>query len=202
MIINQQRSNLRKQVRTLRNQLSKAEQQFAADKLVKMLVKHTKIQSGDKVAVYLANDGELDPMPFIEHCWQQNKQVYLPVIHPFSRDHLLFLRYRPTSPMMANKFGILEPILSVSDVCPVEQLDVLITPLVAFDQSGGRLGMGGGFYDRTLSRWYQHFLAQKSTMHPIAIAHDCQQVEKVPMASWDVPIPEIITPSRHIIADI
>jgi 5-formyltetrahydrofolate cyclo-ligase len=62
---------------------------------------------------------------------------------------------------------------------------------VAFDETGARLGMGGGFYDRTLTHW------QKINTYPIGIAHDCQRVESVPIESWDIPLPEIITPNNH-----
>ena len=143
-----------------------------------------------KVAIYLANDGELDAMPFIKWCWQQQKQVYVPVLHPFCAGHLLFLLFERHTVMVKNHYGINEPVLSVNNVCPLNQLDVLCTPLVAFDQSGARLGMGGGFYDRTLSNWQQY------PLYPIGLAHDCQQVEHLPTESWDIPLPKIVTPSK------
>jgi 5-formyltetrahydrofolate cyclo-ligase len=95
--------------------------------------------------------------------------------------------------MTENIFGILEPRLDVSKVCPLSKLDIICTPLVAFDNIGSRLGMGGGFYDRTLAHWQTH-----DNLYPIGLAHDCQQVEKVPMQSWDVPLPEIITPTQNL----
>ena len=76
------------------------------------------------------------------------------------------------------------------DVLPLSQLDVLVTPLVAFDESGQRLGMGGGFYDRTLQNWQQHGL------QPVGYAHDCQAVEKLPVEKWDIPLPAVVTPSK------
>ena len=93
-------------------------------------------------------------MLFIKWCWREGKEVYLPVIHPFNKHNLLFLRYGEETQLQNNKFGILEPILDVTTVCPAYMLDVLCTPLVAFDANGARLGMGGGFYDRTLANWY------------------------------------------------
>ncbi len=67
---------------------------------------------------------------------------------------------------------------------------MLITPLVAFDEYGQRLGMGGGFYDRTLQNW-QHY-----KMQPVGYAHDCQLVEKLPVEEWDIPLPAVVTPSK------
>ena len=70
-------------------------------------------------------------------------KVYLPVLHPFSRGNLLFLHYHPHSELVVNRLKITEPKLDVRDVLPLSELDVLITPLVAFDEQGQRLGMGG-----------------------------------------------------------
>lgn len=61
--------------------------------------------------------------------------------------------------MHYNKFGILEPKLNVRNVLPVSHLDLIFTPLVAFDKDGNRLGMGGGFYDRTLQNWQKNLLS-------------------------------------------
>lgn len=185
------RVELRKAIRVKRQELSKSEQQKASELILQRLSTHKKMLSAQKIALYLANDGELDPMLFIEWCWQQNKHVYLPVLHPFCSGHLLFLLFEKNSPMIKNHYGIKEPMLDVNKVCPLNQLDVLCTPLVAFDSSGARLGMGGGFYDRTLNNWQQH------KVYPIGLAHDCQQVAKISTEQWDIPLPEIITPTKR-----
>ncbi len=185
------RAELRKEIRERRRQLSPILQQQASKLLLQRLSTHPKIQTSKNVALYLANDGELDPMPFIEWCWQNNKQVYLPVLHPFCAGQLLFLLFEENSTMIKNTYGINEPKLEVNKVCPLNQLNILCTPLVAFDHSGNRLGMGGGFYDRTLVHW------QQNKVYPIGLAHDCQQVDIVPVELWDIPLPEIITPTKN-----
>ena len=185
------RAELRKNIRNRRQTLSKANQLQASENLVERLSTHPRVQSAQKIALYLANDGELDPMPFIQWCWQQKKQVYLPILHPFCSGYLLFLLFEQNSIMKKNHFGIFEPKLAVNKVCPLEQLDLLFTPLVAFDDSGARLGMGGGFYDRTIANWQQH------NIYPIGLAHDCQQVDNIPVEAWDIPLPEIITPTKN-----
>ena len=200
------RKSLRSKVRSRRRLLSQEEQNIAEKLLSDQLSQHKKIQSAQHIAIYLANDGELDPMDFILWCWSQGKHVYLPVIHPFNHHNLLFLHYDKTTKLIANKFGILEPTLNVNNVCPLSQLDILVTPLVAFDTNGARLGMGGGFYDRTLASWFSQQKQQKLTnvdatsqsrFHPIGIAHNCQLVETIPTEPWDIPLPEIITPSKR-----
>ena len=193
------RSLLRKQMRERRNALSVREQQSAAINLQLKLSNHSKIQSAQHIAIYLANDGEINPDSFIKWCWQQGKKIYLPVIHPFSKGHLLFLNYNQESKMVTNQYGILEPKLDVRYIKCGNELDILCTPLVAFDKTGARLGMGGGFYDRTLATWYQeHQKNNQFKPYPIGIAHDCQLVDSIPSEHWDVPLPEIITPTKLI----
>jgi 5-formyltetrahydrofolate cyclo-ligase len=204
MVINL-RQSIRSEIRLKRRLLGKEDQHNAAKLLLTQLAQHKKIQTAKHIALYLANDGELDPMFFIQWCWSKGKEVYLPVIHPFNKSNLLFLRYAENTKLQTNKFGILEPLLNVNDVCPVSSLDVLCTPLVAFDHSGARLGMGGGFYDRTLAKWFSQQdnktysnldKINHSNFHPIGIAHDCQLVDSIPIEQWDIPLPEIITPSK------
>ncbi len=150
------------------------------------------IKSAQHIAIYLSADGELDTKPLIESLWQQGKSIYLPVIHPFSKGQLLFLQYIDDEQLIYNKYGILEPALDIRFLKPVRELDVICTPLVGFDSVGHRLGMGGGYYDRTLSRWFSTGEGAK----PIGIAHDCQHVEHLPVESWDIPLPKIVTPSQ------
>lgn len=184
------RNILRKTVRLRRNALLDSEKKQAEIDLKNRLCNHEKIRNANQIAVYLSNDGELATNAFIEWCWQENKAVFLPVVHPFSAGNLLFLQYKKETKLINNRYGILEPKLDVTQVCPLAELDVICTPLVAFDNTGARLGMGGGFYDRSLANW------QQNQLYPIGLAHDCQQVEQVPMESWDIPLPEIITPSK------
>lgn len=188
-----ERHTLRQQIRTRRKALSHDQQQHAAQALLERIKAHPDVTHARRIGFYLANDGEINPLPTIHWLWTQNKDVYLPVVHPFTAGHLLFLHYTPTSPMVRNKFNIEEPELDMDRVLPHSGLDLMFTPMVAFDQLGNRLGMGGGYYDRTLQGWHAHQLGPK----PIGVAHDCQQVEQIPCEEWDVPLPEILTPSRH-----
>lgn len=137
-----ERQNLRQLIRQRRKSLSQAEQQAAAQQLVERFQEHPGILAARRIALYLANDGELDPLPAIHWLWARQKEVYLPVLHPFTPGHLLFLRYTATTPMTRNRYGIAEPELDVQQVLPHSMLDIICTPLVAFDEAGNRLGMG------------------------------------------------------------
>ena len=190
------RAQIRKSVREMRNNLSKKQQLLAAQSLKMNFIQQLKANKPNKkehIAIYLVNDGELDTSLLINELWNLNHDVYLPIIHPFNGANLLFQRYEKNSPMKANRYGILEPKLNCSEICPLPALDYLLMPLVAFDKQGNRLGMGGGFYDRTLARLHEQDW-QKPQL--IGLAHECQKVERLPIESWDVPLKTIITPDK------
>lgn len=190
--LNATRTQIRQLIRQRRGALSATEQRQAGLALLENIKQLTHIDNANTIAIYLSNDGEVDTQPTIEWLWQQGKQVVLPVLHPFSSGHLLFIHYTPHSPVCENKYGIIEPVLDQTQVCPIKYIDLIFTPLVAFDHHGQRLGMGGGYYDRTLKSWFEN---GKGAM-PIGLAHDCQQVEQLPYEHWDIPLPIFVTPSR------
>lgn len=184
------RQDIRSHIRHLRRSLSTAQQQAAADRVAEHAINFAPVTQAQNIALFLSFDGELNTRPLIARLWQQHKNVFLPVLHPFARGQLLFLRYTPESDLRLNRLRIPEPPLDVRHIIPLSQLDIIMMPLVAFDSHGQRLGMGGGFYDRTLQHWQQHRLAT------IGLAHDCQHVDALPVAEWDVPLSAVITPAK------
>ncbi len=190
------RQAIRSRVRQARNALTLEQQRKAGKELVQQVHELSVLKNSQHIALYLSADGELDTSPLIESLWQQGKKVYLPVLHPFSKGHLLFLHYQSDTEMCHNRYGILEPKLKQSAILPSAQLDLIFTPLVAFDEQGQRLGMGGGYYDRTLAPWFHSPKQKRKGAMPIGLAHDCQRVKQLPTESWDVPLPKIVTPSQ------
>ena len=184
------RQDIRQIIRQRRRALTSEQQHLFGQQAADRMIAWPPMLTAKTVALFLSFDGELDTQPLIEQLWQAGKRVYLPVLHPFSPGNLLFLHYHPRSHLVINRLKISEPKLDVRDVLPLNQLDVLITPLVAFDEQGQRLGMGGGFYDRTLQNW------QQLGIQPVGYAHDCQQVAALPVEEWDIPLPAVVTPSK------
>lgn len=147
------------------------------------------------IALYLPNDGEIDPRAFIAAAHQRNLTIYLPVLHPVLGNQLWFYRLDSRTRLRPNRFGIPEPARRNAPRRAPWALDAVLMPLVGFDRQGGRLGMGGGFYDRTFA--FKHGAAHRPPAL-IGLAHDIQQVELLPVASWDVPMDAVITPRRHL----
>lgn len=190
------RHDLRRKLQQIRRNLT-AEQQseaarLVADKLEQRLSNLVPRQT--TVAVYKSFSGELPTSAIIQKLWQLGFNTVLPVLHPFAKGHLLFLRYTPNTPMTTNKYGIAEPELNVQNVVPLSNIQVLLMPLVGFDNQGNRLGMGGGYYDRTLAQWHN---GNRPNLSPIGLSYNEQQVKQIPVESWDIPLPEVITPAQH-----
>ncbi|KMT64592.1 5-formyltetrahydrofolate cyclo-ligase [Catenovulum maritimum] len=185
------RKQIRQKIRKLRQNLTPTEQQIASQQIAEQVLNRFDFTDKDHVAIYLSNDGELDTHLLIQALWQLDVKVYLPVLHHFCTGYLSFYLYQPETPMIKNKYGILEPELNCTTICPIKQLEYVFLPLVAFDSEANRLGMGGGFYDRT----FEH---KNPKTKLIGLAHDCQKVDKLPIESWDVPLDKIISPSYNI----
>ena len=182
MIITQTRQQIRQHIRKIRRNLTALQQAQAAQSVTAQALQLIDRHHAQNIALYLSFDSEISTQLLIESLWQQGKHVYLPVLHPFCSGHLLFLHYLPTTPMVKNRFGVLEPQLDVRNILSIDKLDIVFTPLVAFDKQGNRLGMGGGFYDRTLQNWQQRNLI------PVGLAYHCQEVDELPIESWDMPL--------------
>ncbi|HEY9148812.1 MAG TPA: 5-formyltetrahydrofolate cyclo-ligase [Gammaproteobacteria bacterium] len=187
----EQRHQLRRQIRQQRRNLSPQQRRAAAQQLSRTLVRHPLFLHSRHIAFSLPNDGELDLTPLIRRAWAMGKRCYLPVLSPLYHNRLWFAPYHADSRLLPNRFGIPEPDCNWRQMRPVWALDLVLTPLVAFDAAGNRLGMGGGFYDRTLA-----YLARRQHWRKprlIGTAYAFQQVESLPHQPWDVPLQGVAT---------
>ena len=169
------RSELRKHLRKHRRALSFEQQQQAAEYLALNLLKNPDLHRARHIAIYLPNDGEIDPHVYLDIARRKGIRFYLPVLHPIHEGRLVFSPYYDGVELTANRFGIPEPAFR-------------------FDEQGGRLGMGGGFYDRTFA-----FSRIRPRLAPklIGLAHDFQKVKKLPIEPWDVPLHSVVTDKRR-----
>mgnify|MGYP000861782046 CR=1 FL=1 len=186
--------DIRKNLRSKRRALTPAQQRSAAQDLASLIAQQTFFQRAKRIGIYIANDGEIDPSALMSLAFKADKACFLPIIHPLQFNRLYFGEYRNGDQLKANRFGILEPLLRSTPVAPPWSLDLILLPLVAFDRSGNRIGMGGGFYDRTLATHATQ--PRKPTL--IGLAHECQEIDSIAQQSWDIPLDKIIT-NREII---
>lgn len=193
--IQTQRNALRAELRKRRNALSPTQQAAASAWVLRHLTKLPQFMRARHVALYLANDGEIDPMPIAEQLWKMGKHCYLPVLHPSQARQLWFVPFTPESQLIPNRFGIPEPDHRASQKMPPQLLDIVLLPLVGFDRAGGRLGMGGGFYDTTFA-FHQ---GKKTKPWLLGLAHSCQEVATLELAAWDIPLYGVVTDKELIV---
>ena len=188
------RRQLRQSLRQKRRSLSFEEQRQASERLALNLLRHPDLHRARHIGIYLANDGEIDPSLYIDLARKKGIRFYLPILHPIYPGKLVFSPYYDGVQLTANRFGIPEPPFPRSRRKPAWALDAVLFPLVGFDETGGRLGMGGGFYDRTFA-----FSRIRPCMAPklVGLAHDFQRVEQLPVEPWDVPLHGVVTDKRY-----
>jgi len=185
------RPALRRLLRETRRALSAQEQRQATRALYRQLAQHPLFRRARHLALYLPNDAEIDPRILLAEAQRRGKTTYLPVLNPWPRTRMVFQRIEPGERLKANRFGIPEPHTNRARQRKVWALDLVLMPLVGFDDAGGRLGMGGGFYDRSLAYRSLRKKWHKPTL--LGLAHECQKVDRLTLASWDVPLQATVT---------
>lgn len=193
------RPQLRRMLRKARRALTPSEQRQAALGLYRQLAQHPLFRRAKHISLYLPTDGEIDPRRLLRAAQRQGKATYLPVLSAWPRTKMVFQRVRPGDKLLPNRFRILEPRPNAQRQRKVWALDLVLLPLVGFDNEGGRLGMGGGFYDRSLAYLARRKSWRKPTL--LGLAHECQQVDRLAQASWDVPLAGTVTDKQWYVAE-
>lgn len=185
------RRALRAAIRDARRALAPADRARHADRCTRLLTGLNAFRNARRIAVYLPADGELDTAPLVARARAMGKTLYLPVLLPHGDSRLWFARYEVDEPLVDNRFGIPEPARAARTRVSPLALDLVLTPLVAFDPQGHRLGMGGGFYDRSFAYLLRHTRWLRPRL--IGLAHDFQCRPYLPHQSWDVPLHAVVT---------
>lgn len=188
-----QRQALRRQLREQRAGLSPAWCELTSRTVCEQLTRTWAYRRARRIAMYFANGKEVSLDHLIEHAWANGKQVYLPVLGLRFTGQLWFVPYEPDTPLYANRFGIPEPQHDAHERrTGLRELDLILMPLVGFDNHGNRLGMGGGFYDKSLHSLHS---GKRIWSRPkrVGIAYEMQRVPHIPGENWDVPLDAIAT---------
>lgn len=182
---------LRKSLRQQRRRISRYEQRQSESKVVSQLRRQPAFQQSKHIGIYLHAFGEIHTKAIISLCFSLKKQVYLPMI--CNMNHKLVWVKVSQPQYRQNRFshhplGMKEPMQTRG--LSVKHLDLLIMPLLACDPYGTRIGMGGGYYDRTLAQ---------TKIKPIrlGLAHDFQYLQQeLDRQPWDQALDYLLTPSK------
>ena len=178
-------SALRQTLRAKRRALSATEQNSLASLLCHQVLHRLDFNCAPQnIACYLSFDGEISAQPLMAALKNRQHFIYLPILTG-SKIHFA----RDSQHRYLNRFGIAEPHHQKTQ--HANKMDVVFVPLVAFDKHSRRLGMGGGFYDRSFAFKHTH-----STPKLYGLAFDFQCVKCLQVNAWDVPLDGVFTPSR------
>lgn len=185
------RQQIRRHALHQRRQISYFQQQHAGAALCRRIRQFRPYREARLLCVYMSMASEIRTVALLRMAERDGKQCYVPVLHPWQRHKMEFVRYRAGDQLRRNRWGIAQPVLRLQNRLAAKQFDLVMMPLVAFDQSGHRLGMGQGFYDRAFA--FRRQAAGKPLL--LGLAHECQQTQHPLQAQpWDVDLDAVATP--------
>ena len=178
---------MRQHNRKRRAELGTQQLEQAGATLAHKIIELGAYRQAQHLAVYFAVNGEISLDPVIDHALAAGKQVYLPNLDQHS---LRFSPYFREQKMRINKFRLPEPDVADDEMLQPAELDLVLAPLVVFDQNRNRIGMGGGFYDRSFA---MRRSPQVTAPVLIGVAHELQKVEQIVPEEWDVRLDMVVT---------
>ncbi|MDH5344715.1 MAG: 5-formyltetrahydrofolate cyclo-ligase [Gammaproteobacteria bacterium] len=187
----QSQADIRRNGRKARADLSVVEREHASEIITLKVVSASWFRSAEYLACYLPVADEVDTWEIISRAWRLKKRIFVPRCEKNGR--MRFIEITPESDLKPNRMGIYEP--ELGDTIAARRLDVVITPLVAFDRKLNRVGMGGGYFDRTFS-----FLGHRNKwQHPklVGVAFACQEAEEIAPNPWDIRVFSVVTESAR-----
>ena len=186
MIINTRKKQLRI-LSSKKREIIKKDDKNSSYKLTKIITKIEELKKINNIASFISIKTEISTTLLNNYLISLGKKICLPVILNDNK-HLIFRSYNKQSILKKGRFDIPEPDENNKEILP----ELILTPCLAFDQFGFRLGYGGGYYDRTFTRF-------KKINHPfisVAVAYDGQKINKVIREEVDQKIDYILTEKK------
>jgi 5-formyltetrahydrofolate cyclo-ligase len=181
---------LRATVRAARRALGDAERRRAQAAIVDRLLSLDELRRAGRVGWYLATDGEVDPIGAVDALRARGTQLWLPVVG--AERSMRFAPWHRDAAMRPNRYGSVAPAGADPRAEGADELDAVVVPCVAVDESGHRVGFGAGYYDRALAG---------TGAVRIGVAFELQVVAQLTPAPWDVPLDVVVTEARCVRPD-
>lgn len=192
--ISRERTRIRASLKAARSALSEQVRWLKATQAADHLSQSSLFKRANKIALYIAVGAECPTLPVTVAAETAGKALHYPTLNPRLQDRMQFVKIDADTHWRTGRFHIPEPVPHRRGAfASLRHLDLVVIPLVGFDHCGNRLGMGAGFYDRSLAfrrlrrHWLKPFL--------LGLAYDCQQTGKIPCQPWDVPLDGVVTES-------
>lgn len=191
------RQTLRKKLRTQRESLTLSEQTIASKKITALVTQSPLFFQSQHIAAYIAINYEINLEIIIKKIWKLDKCCYLPTLQD---KQLKFSLYKNDTPLKNNQFNIPEPLASHSYTIKPQHLDLVLVPLLGYTLKCERLGMGGGFYDRSFAFLLKNPRPKKPFL--LGLAYEWQKLETLETKPWDVPLNAIASENKIIYANL
>jgi 5-formyltetrahydrofolate cyclo-ligase len=179
------KQTLRRNILSARASLSAAEREQRSSAASRHLLALEPLAACRTILLFYPYKDEIDTRPFMAAAIRRGQEIWLPLTDPAERRLTPYV-YGGEKALRQGAYGIWEPDPTVCRQADIAKLDAVVLPGVAFDGCGGRLGYGGGYYDRFLERCGQRPLL-------VGYAFATQVVERVPTEPHDVPIDYLVT---------
>ena len=183
--ISQQQNAIRQDIIRQRRSLSHNDIQRRSLQIAQQVQQLDEFQNAETLALYLSVRGEVDTQALIDIAHANKKRVVVPKVQDTK---LCFYRYDEDA-LQKGRFGILEP--SSTEAFELSDIDIILMPLVAFDNNGHRIGMGGGYYDTTLAA-YQN----AHTPFRLGLGYAFQHKPLIQHHEWDINLHAIATENK------
>lgn len=185
----QDKKSLRQAVLEKRNALNSNLKKEWDQKIFNKLINSKLYQEANTIFTYVSFGSEIDTHQFINHALKEGKVIGVPKIVS-KKEGIVVYRINGFQDLKEGYYHILEPVEGCKQVLG-DDIDLILMPGLAFDIRGGRIGYGGGYYDR--------FLAKLNKKVPkIALAYDFQVLDQVPTEERDIKTDGLITPSSFV----
>ena len=183
--IRAEKKHLRQEFKIKRSAISAAQRMQTADAIAQQLIKLPEWIPADYISGYWASHGEV-PLHIVQMRVQSPKVWCLPMLQ--TDKTLKFAPWRSGDPLVSNQYGIPEPDISSSSALDATAISIILLPLLAYTRAGTRLGMGGGYYDRSLAFRAAH----PSPPLLIGVAYSSQEADSLPSEDWDIKLDMLI----------
>lgn len=170
--------------------LSSQEVATAAQKVTHKIITHKIYKQAQHIACYVPIDNEIDIWAVIKNIWLTGKYCYLPALQPKINRLLQFVKFNEQDQLIKVRYNIPQPKITRKNTIAAHNLDLVIIPLIGFNEHSFRLGRGSGYYDKTFA-----FKQNNRNTKPylLGVGYRWQQVKFIPN-SWDMVMNEAITP--------
>ncbi|WP_404428702.1 5-formyltetrahydrofolate cyclo-ligase [Sutcliffiella horikoshii] len=178
-----EKSLLREEMKKILGSMDRSSHDIQSKEINDRLFSSTEWKDAQTIAVTISRYPEVDTETIILRAWDEGKKVAVPKCFPKDKS-MNFYYLENFNQLESVYFGLKEPIVTEVEMCPKDNLELMLVPGLIFDEEGYRIGFGGGYYDRYLVGY---------TGFKVSLAFSQQMVKKVPTDHYDIPVHKIVT---------